>query len=203
MDLTELILQTQTPPFDKLGAFPVDTFFPAKDRMDLAMLLNNILAAPSFETWREGQPLDIESLLFTEEGRPRHSIFYLAHLSDAERMFFVTLLFSAVETWMRTQTGSTSLRALLYMDEIYGYLPPTAQPALQAAAAAHAQAGARLRPGPAAGHPEPGRPGLQGPFQRRDLVHRQTADRAGQELRLLDGLESALRGPCSGPSSTN
>jgi hypothetical protein len=128
IDLTELILQTQTPPFDKLGAFPVDTFFPPKDRMELAMVLNNILAAPAFETWREGESLDIQKLLFTSDGQPRHSIFYLAHLSDGERMFFVTLLLSAVETWMRTQTGSTSLRALLYMDEIYGYLPPTAVP---------------------------------------------------------------------------
>lgn len=128
VELTELILQTQTPPFDKLGAFPVDTFFPAKDRMELAMVLNNILAAPAFETWREGQSLDVKSLLYTEEGKPRHSIFYLAHLSDAERMFFVTLLFSAVETWMRTQSGATSLRALLYMDEIFGYLPPQHNP---------------------------------------------------------------------------
>lgn len=128
IELSELILQTQTPPFDKLGAFPVDTFFPAKDRMELAMVLNNILAAPAFETWREGQSLDIKSLLFTEGGRPRHSIFYLAHLSDAERMFFVTLLLSAVESWMRMQSGATSLRALLYMDEIYGYLPPQRNP---------------------------------------------------------------------------
>jgi len=128
VELTELILQTQTPPFDKLGAFPVDTFFPAKDRMDLAMVLNNILAAPAFETWREGQSLDIKSLLFTDDDRPRHSIFYLAHLSDAERMFFVTLLLSAVESWMRMQSGATSLRALLYMDEIFGYLPPQRNP---------------------------------------------------------------------------
>jgi hypothetical protein len=128
VDLTELILQTQTPPFDKLGAFPVDTFFPAKDRMELAMVLNNILAAPAFETWREGQSLDVNALLYTADGKPRHSIFYLAHLSDAERMFFVTLLFSAVETWMRTQSGATSLRALLYMDEIFGYLPPQHNP---------------------------------------------------------------------------
>jgi len=128
LDLTELILQTQTPPFKNLGAFSVDVFFPPKDRMELAMVLNNILASPAFETWREGESLDIQSLLFTPEGQPRHSIFYLAHLSDGERMFFVTLLLSAVETWMRTQKGSSSLRALLYMDEIYGYLPPTAVP---------------------------------------------------------------------------
>jgi hypothetical protein len=128
VELAELILQTQTPPFDKLGAFPVETFFPAKDRMELAMVLNNILAAPAFETWREGQSLNIGSLLYTEDGRPRHNIFYLAHLSDAERMFFVTLLLSAVETWMRTQSGTGSLRALLYMDEIYGYLPPQRNP---------------------------------------------------------------------------
>ncbi len=128
IELTELILQTQTPPFDKLGAFPVDTFFPAKDRMELAMVLNNILAAPAFETWREGQSLDIKNMLFSEDGRPRHSIFYLAHLADAERMFFVTLLLSAVESWMRTQSGAASLRALLYMDEIFGYLPPQRNP---------------------------------------------------------------------------
>jgi hypothetical protein len=129
VELTELILQTQTPPFDKLGAFPVDTFFPAKDRMELAMVLNNILASPAFETWREGQSLDIASLLYTNDGRPRHNIFHLAHLPDAERMFFITLLLSAVETWMRTQSGVTSLRAILYMDEIYGYLPPQRNPA--------------------------------------------------------------------------
>ena len=128
LDLTELILQTQNPPFDKLGALPVDSFFPAKARTALVMQLNAILAAPSFETWREGQALDIPDLLYTPEGKPRHSVFYLAHLSETERMFFVTLLFSAVETWMRTQSGATSLRALLYMDEIYGYLPPQKNP---------------------------------------------------------------------------
>ena len=128
LDLTELILQTQNPPFDKLGALPVDSFFPAKARTTLVMQLNAILASPAFETWREGQALDIPDLLFTPDGRPRHSVFYLAHLSEPERMFFVTLLFSAVETWMRTQGGSNSLRALLYMDEIYGYLPPTKNP---------------------------------------------------------------------------
>jgi hypothetical protein len=128
LELTELILQTQNPSFEKLGAFPVNTFFPAKDRMELAMALNNILAAPAFEVWREGQALDMRSMLYTEDNRPRHNIFYLAHLSDAERMFFITLLLSAVESWMRTQNGATSLRALLYMDEIFGYLPPQRNP---------------------------------------------------------------------------
>jgi hypothetical protein len=128
LDLTELILQIQTPPFDKLGAFPVDTFFPAKDRMDLALQINNILAAPSFEMWLTGQSLDIGALLYAPDGRPRHCIFSLSHLSDADRMFFVTLLLAAVETWMRTQTGTSSLRALLYMDEIFGYLPPSHNP---------------------------------------------------------------------------
>ena len=128
VDLTELILQTQNPPFDKLGAFALETFFPQKDRMDLAIQLNNILASPSFQGWREGHELDIRSLLYMPDDRPRHSIFYLAHLSDAERMFFVTLLLSAVESWMRTQIGATSLRAILYMDELFGYLPPQSNP---------------------------------------------------------------------------
>jgi hypothetical protein len=128
LDLTELILQIQTPPFDKLGAFPVETFFPSKDRMDLALQINNILAAPSFDLWRTGQPLDIAALMRAPDGRPCHSVFYIAHLSDAERMFFVTILLSSVETWMRTQPGATSLRALVYMDEIYGYLQPSHNP---------------------------------------------------------------------------
>jgi hypothetical protein len=128
IELAELVIQVQNPPFERLGALPVETLFPAKDRMELSLILNNILAAPSFETWREGQPLNIGSMLYAEDGRPRHNIFYLAHLSDEERMFFVTLLLSAVETWMRTQGGATSLRALLYMDEIFGYLPPLRNP---------------------------------------------------------------------------
>ncbi len=128
LDLGELILQTQNPPFEKLGVFDINTFYPAKERFDLAMLLNNILAAPSFQAWIEGEPLDVATLLYTPEGKPRHSVFYIAHLTDAERMFFVTLLFSAIESWMRTQTGTPSLRSLVYFDEIFGYLPPIANP---------------------------------------------------------------------------
>lgn len=128
LDLTELILQVQNPPFERLGAFPVDNFFPEKDRFDLALLLNNFLAAPSFQTWIEGTSLDVEAFLFTPQGRPRMSIFYLAHLDDTERMFFVTLLLAAVESWMRAQRGSPGLRALLAFDEIVGYLPPIANP---------------------------------------------------------------------------
>jgi hypothetical protein len=132
LDLGELILQTQTPPFEKLGVMDLDTFFPEKDRFALAMLLNNILAAPAFQTWIQGVPLDIESLLWGEDGRPRHSVFYLGHLADAERMFFITLLYSAVEIWMRSQPGATSLRALIYFDEIFGYAPPISNPPTKA-----------------------------------------------------------------------
>ena len=128
LDLGELIMQTQTPPFPKLGVFDVNQFFPEKERFNLSMVLNNILAAPAFQSWIEGQPLDIPTLLYMPDGRPRHSVFYIAHLSDSERMFFVTLLFSAVETWMRTQAGTSGLRAIVYFDEIFGYLPPVANP---------------------------------------------------------------------------
>ena len=128
LDLTELILQIQNPPFEKLGVLELDSFFPEKERMELSILLNSILAAPSFQSWIEGEPLDIEKYLYAQDGRPRHSVFYIAHLSDEERMFFVTLLYAAVETWMRKQKGSTSLRALIYFDEIFGYLPPVKNP---------------------------------------------------------------------------
>ena len=128
IELQELILQAENPPIEKLGAFDVETFFPTKDRRELAVTLNNFLAAPSFEAWRTGESLDVQNLLFSKDGHPRHSIFYLAHLSDQEKMFFVTLLLSSIEAWMRTQSGVTSLRAILYMDEIFGYLPPVAAP---------------------------------------------------------------------------
>jgi hypothetical protein len=128
LDLGELIMQTQSPPFEKLGVFDINRFFPEKDRFELAMMLNNILAAPAFQTWIEGEPLDVAGLLYDANGRPKHSIFYIAHLNDEERMFFVTLLYSAVESWMRTQSGTTSLRALVYFDEIFGYLPPVGNP---------------------------------------------------------------------------
>jgi hypothetical protein len=127
--LEELIRLVQTPPesMKKLGAFEINQFFPQEDRFELAMLINNLLAAPSFQSWLEGAPLDVEALLF-DGNKPRHSVFYLSHLPDNERMFFVTLLMAAVETWIRVQSGSTSLRALVYFDEVYGYLPPVANP---------------------------------------------------------------------------
>ena len=128
LDMATLIMHVQSPPFEKLGVFPLEQFYPEKDRFELAMLLNNFLAAPAFQTWLEGQPLDIGELLYAADGKPRHSIFYLAHLSDEERMFFITLLYTSIEAWMRTQEGSSGLRALVYFDEIAGYLPPVSNP---------------------------------------------------------------------------
>ncbi len=124
LDLAKLIMNIQKPPFGQLGVFPVDTFFPEKDRMELAMLLNGLMASPSFADWVQGQPLDIDGLLKSRAGKPQVSILYIAHLSEAEKQFFVTLALQEVVSWMRSQTGTTSLRALLYMDEMFGYLPP-------------------------------------------------------------------------------
>lgn len=128
LDLPKLITAIQSPPVRKLGVFDVDTFFPEKDRFGLAMRLNAIIASPSFQSWLQGQPLDIAGFMYTPDGKPRHSIFYIAHLSDPERMFFVTMLLNQLITWMRTQPGTTSLRALLYMDEVFGFFPPVANP---------------------------------------------------------------------------
>jgi hypothetical protein len=128
VDFKELILKIQTPPFDKIGAFEVNKLFPDKDRMDLAMALNNVLVSSVFEPWLEGRPLDIQAMLYASDDRPQHSIFYLAHLPDNQKMFFVTLLLSAIDAWMRTQSGTSVLRALIYMDEIYGYMPPISNP---------------------------------------------------------------------------
>ncbi len=126
--LESLIRHIQVPPFDKIGVMDLETVVPQKSRMDLAMKMNNLLASPGFSTWLEGEPLDIKRMLHTPQGKPRISIFSIAHLNDAERMFFVSLLLNQTLGWMRAQSGTTSLRALLYMDEIYGYLPPSAMP---------------------------------------------------------------------------
>ena len=128
LDMPGLIASIQNPPVKKLGVFDTETFFPSKERFGLAVALNNLIASPSFGAWMKGEALDIQRMLYTEDGKPRHSIFYIAHLSDAERMFFVTLLLGQLVSWVRRQPGTTSLRALLYFDELFGYLPPVAEP---------------------------------------------------------------------------
>ena len=128
LDLPKLVNFVATPPFQKIGVFDIESFYPSKDRMKLAMALNGLLASPSFAAWREGEPLDIQRLLWTESGKPRVSVLSIAHLSDAERMFFVTAVLNATIAWMRRQSGTGSLRALLYMDEIFGYFPPNGKP---------------------------------------------------------------------------
>lgn len=128
LDIASLIQYIQKPPFDKVGVLDIDTFYSSKDRQNLSVSLNNLLASPGFQAWMEGEPLDIQKILYTKEGKPRLSIFSIAHLSDSERMFFVTLLLNEFISWMRKQSGTSSLRALLYMDEIFGYFPPIAAP---------------------------------------------------------------------------
>ncbi len=128
MDLAGLIQQIQTPPFSQIGVMDIDTFYPAKERMALSMTLNSLLASPAFAAWLAGEPLDIQRLLYTADGKPRISILSIAHLSDSERMFFVTILLNELLTWMRSQAGTSSLRAVFYMDEVFGFFPPVANP---------------------------------------------------------------------------
>ena len=128
LDLGLLIQEIQNPPFKQVGVMDLEVFYPAQDRLSLSMKLNNLLAAPSFSSWMEGESLDIKNILYTPEGRPRVAIFSIAHLNDAERMFFVSLLLNHIVGWMRSQSGTTSLRALVYMDEIFGFFPPVANP---------------------------------------------------------------------------
>ena len=126
--LESLIGAIVNPPFEKVGVFGLTQFFPQADRMKLAMLLNNLIASPSFSSWMTGEPLDIQRMLYGDDGRPRTAIFCIAHLGESERMFFVTLLLNAMIGWMRRQQGTSSLKALLYMDEIFGYFPPSRNP---------------------------------------------------------------------------
>ncbi len=128
LDLGSLIQMVQKPPVTKIGVMDIESFFAAKDRFELAMVLNNLLAAPGFAAWLTGESMNVDGLLFAADGRPRVSIFYIAHLSEPERMFFMALLLNQVLSWMRSRPGTTSLRALLYIDEIFGYMPPIAEP---------------------------------------------------------------------------
>lgn len=128
LDIAKLIAAVQEPSVTKVGVLDLESFFPADDRTKLALRLNNLLASPGFSAWTEGEPLDIQRLLWREDGTPRIAIMSIAHLTDAERMFFVTLLLNEIIAWMRSQSGTTSLRALVYMDEIFGYFPPSAKP---------------------------------------------------------------------------
>jgi hypothetical protein len=128
LSLEQLISQVQKPPFDKLGVMAVEDFFPSKERFGLAMALNAVIAAPSFASWLNGAPMDIQSLLYTPDGKPRVAIFYIAHLNDTERMFVMTLILETLLNWTRQQAGTSSLRAILYIDEIFGFFPPIANP---------------------------------------------------------------------------
>ena len=128
LDVPGLIGEIQNPPITKVGVMNLDSFFPAKDRFSLAMALNNLLAAPGFEAWMTGTPLNAKNLLYTDEGKPRISVMAISHLDDAQRMFFVSMLLNELIGWMRAQPGTSSLRAILYMDEIFGYMPPVANP---------------------------------------------------------------------------
>lgn len=128
LDLPSLIQQVQSPALKRIGVLDLESFYPSKDRFTLAMQLNNLLAAPGFQLWLEGDSLNIDSVLHNSNGKSKVSIFYISHLNDAERMFFVSLLLNEIVGWMRAQSGTTSLRTILYMDEVFGYLPPTANP---------------------------------------------------------------------------
>ena len=128
LGLEGIITSIQNPPIRRIGVFELESFYPSAKRFELAMKLNNLLAAPGFQSWLEGEDLDIDTMFYTDSGKPRVTIFSIAHLDDSQRMFFVSLLLTQVLGWMRTQQGTSSLRALLYMDEIFGFFPPVANP---------------------------------------------------------------------------
>lgn len=128
LSIETLIHEIQNPVIKKIGVMDIESFYPSKERFNLSIALNNLIASPSFNLWFEGIPFEINKILYSENGKPRISIFYLAHLNEKERMFFVSLLFNEILSWVRTLSGTNHLRALIYMDEIFGYFPPIANP---------------------------------------------------------------------------
>ena len=190
LDLGTLIGEIQTPPLRKLGVFEIDAFFPPKDRTELALKLNALIASPAFAAWGEGAALDPQALLFTPEGKPRAAIVYTAHLSDEERMFVTTLVFAKLVTWMRGQSGTSDLRALAYMDEVAGYVPPTAAPPAKKPILTILKQGRAFGLGLVLSTQNPGRPRLQGDVERGHVARRAPADRERQGARA--------RGPALG-----
>ncbi|MFK8079536.1 MAG: DUF87 domain-containing protein [Granulosicoccus sp.] len=128
LDLATLIGMIQKPPMRKLGVIDLDTFFPLADRVKLALKINGLAASPSFASWSEGRDLDIQDLLYSDSGKAQAAIVTLSHLNEQERQFVVTLLLSKMVTWMRAQPGTSDLRALIYIDEVFGYVPPVGMP---------------------------------------------------------------------------
>ncbi len=130
-DLEALIVRLVDPPFAKVGVFPVDTFFPPDDRLKLAMQLNGVVASPSFAAWTRGVSLDLDAWLGDAHGLPAAyggrtpvHVVSLAHLADGPRQFFLSLLLSRLRAWSRKMPGTSGLRAVLFFDEVAGYLPP-------------------------------------------------------------------------------
>ena len=128
LDFGALVRAIPSPPIERVGFLDLENFYPAGDRFQLASKLNTVAAAPGFEAWLEGDPLDVGRLLWTPAGKPRVAVVSIAHLNDSQRMAFVTLLAGQTVAWMRSQGGTSSLKALFLMDEVFGYLPPTANP---------------------------------------------------------------------------
>ncbi len=180
LDLPTLIQLIQSPPFQRVGVIDLESFYPAKERFALAMQINTLMAAPGFDQWLQGEPLDAASLLYGAAGKPRISVVSIAHLGDAERMFVVTLLLNQVVAWMRTQSGTTSLRAIIYMDEIAGYFPPVANPPSKAPLLTLMKQARAFGVGVLLGDAEHGRSGLQGPGERGHVVPGASADGARQ-----------------------
>ena len=178
VDLRQLIQDINRPPISRIGAVDVESFYPAKDRTKLAMTLNNLLASPSFASWLEGEPLDIQKILYTPDKKPRLAIISIAHLDDAQRMFFVTILLNEILAWIRTQPGTSSLRAMLYMDEVFGYFPPVGNPPAKRPMLTLLKQGRAFGLGCMLATQNPGGPRLQGFVERGDLVFGSAANGA-------------------------
>jgi hypothetical protein len=201
--LNDLIALIQKPPLTRVGALDLESFYPARDRMELSLAINNLFASPGFQSWLSGEPLDIDSLLYCPAGKPRISIFSISHLSDQERMFFVTLLLNQIISWMRAQSGTPSLRAIVYMDEIFGYFPPVANPPAKQPLLTLLKQARAFGLGIVLASQNPVDIDYKGLSNTGTwFIGRLQTER--DKMRLLDGLENATleRGSGSGPGST-
>jgi hypothetical protein len=139
--LHDVVVRLVDPPFARLGAFPVDTVLPRKQRMELAIRLNGWLASPQLQSWATGEPVDPDRWL---GGKPTATVIALSHLDDALRQLAAGWVLSRLAGWSRRQAGSEALRLAVVLDEAWGFCPPaprdppTKRPLLQLAKQARA-----------------------------------------------------------------
>lgn len=123
-DLGTLMSDLLNPPLSEVGVLPINAFLKKNERSSLAAALNNLMASPTFCSWRKGTSLDVGEWVAQKNGRTPAVIVSVAHLDEEERALVLGVLLEEILSWVRGLRGTDKLRALVVFDEVYGFMPP-------------------------------------------------------------------------------